>query len=289
MAERQKVHAFEVVVEEVIPEAPDTATLVLGAVDATIPEYKAGQFLTIDPHQFPVLRTQIAYLEHLKGKKELTRAYSMSSSPLEPKVAITIKVELYRPGEDLHPPLLSPLLVHGLYKGARMHVHGFTGPYVLPSDVEERTGHVVHVVAGSGSVPNFSILKHSLKTHPRLRHTFVYSNKTWADIIFREQLEALSREHPDRLKLVHTITREEDVSGHPGVRKGRISRELLEELIGDPANCLVYVCGPAITAWERRKALETKTNATPRFLESILAMLHELGIGSDRIKREAYG
>lgn len=289
MVERQKIRAFEVIVEEVVVEAPETVTLVLGPGDAPIPEYKAGQFLTIDPHQFPLLKTQIAYLEHLKGKKELTRAYSMSSSPLEPRLAITIKVEPYTPGEDFHPPLLSPLLVHGMYPGARIHVHGFTGPYILPPDVEERTDHVLHLVAGSGAVPNFSLLKHSLSAHPRLRHTFLCSNKTWADIIFREQLDALAQAYPERLKLVHTLTREEDVSAYPGARKGRISRELLEEHVKDGATCLAYVCGPAITSWERRKALETKTNATPRFLESAIGLLHEVGLTNDRIKREAYG
>lgn len=289
MVERQKIRAFEVIVEEVVVEAPETVTLVFGPFDAAIPDYKAGQFLTIDPHQFPLLRPQIAYLEHLKGKKELTRAYSMSSSPHEPNVAITIKVEPYTPGEDFHPPLLSPLLVHGMYKGARIHVHGFTGPYVLPPDVQERTGHLVHVVAGSGAVPNFSILKHSLREHPTLRHTFICSNKTWADIIFRVQLEQLEQAHPDRLRVVHTITREEDVSAYPGARKGRVSRELLAELVPDSSTCIAYLCGPAITAWERRKALETRTNATPRFLESVISLLHELGISNDRIKREAYG
>lgn len=288
MSERQKIHAFEVAVEEVVAEAPETVTLVLGQVDAAIPEYKAGQFLTIDPHQFPALRTQVAFLEHLKGKKELTRAYSMSSAPHE-KLAITIKVEAYTPGEDLHPPLLSPLLVHGMFKGARMHVHGFTGPYILPPDVEERTDHVVHLVAGSGAVPNFSLLKHSLRTHPRLRHTFIGSNKTWADVLFREQLDALAKAHPERLTVVHTLTREEDVSAYPRARKGRISRELLEEHVKDAATCFAYVCGPAITSWERRKAMESGTNATPRFLESALGLLRELGLTNDRIKREAYG
>ena len=289
MAERQKIRAFDVVVDEVVQETPDTVTLLLGPVDAAIPEYKAGQFLTIDPHQFPLLSLQIAYLEHLKGKKELTRAYSLCSSPDEDRIAITVKIELYEPGVHLHPPLLSPMLVHAAPPGLKMHVHGFTGPYVLPDDVEEKAEHVLHVVAGSGEVPNFSILKDSLRRHPKLRHTFVCSNKRYEDIIFREPLEKLAREHEGRLKLVHTLTREEDVSAWPGVRKGRISRELLQEVAGDPQKTLAYVCGPAITSWERRKALETKGTATPRFLETVLGLLHELGFTNDRIKREAYG
>ncbi|RKI25556.1 oxidoreductase, partial [Corallococcus sp. AB004] len=43
------------------------------------------------------------------------------------------------------------------------------------------------------------------------------------------------------------------------------------------------------TPWDRRKALETRTPATPRFMEAVLGHLHELGIPDKRIKREAYG
>jgi 3-ketosteroid 9alpha-monooxygenase subunit B len=289
MPERQKIRAFEVAINEVIRETPDSVTLVLEPFDAAIPEYKAGQFLTIDPHQFPALKSFVAYLEHTKGRKEPTRSYSMSSAPHEAKVAITIKEEPFRPGVDLHPPVLSPFLVHAAPVGLRMHVHGFTGPYVLTDDIEQRADHILHVVAGSGSVPNFSMLKDSLRRHTTLRHTFIYSNKTWDDVIFRKQLDELAQQHTGRLNVVHTLTRSEDVSALPGVRRGRITKELLQEVIGDPARTLAYVCGPAITVWERRKALETKTNATPRFLESVIGHLHEVGLPSDRIKREAFG
>ena len=37
-------------------------------------EYKAGHFLTIDPHQFEALERVTAFLEDLKGKKEPPRA-----------------------------------------------------------------------------------------------------------------------------------------------------------------------------------------------------------------------
>jgi ferredoxin-NADP reductase len=190
--ERIKPRTFEVVVTEVIRETADTVTLVLDAPE--IPPYRAGQFLTIDPHVFPVIASQVRYLEYLKGKKELVRAYSMASAPHEP-LAITIKEELYWPG-DLHAPLLSPLLVHGTPEGTRFPVVGFTGPYTLPPDIEQRTDHLVHLVAGSGVVPNYSIVKDALRKHPSLRHTFIDSNKTWDDIIFREGLQRLARRVP---------------------------------------------------------------------------------------------
>jgi 3-ketosteroid 9alpha-monooxygenase subunit B len=280
--ESKKPQTFEVVVTEVVHETADTVTLVLAA--EKMPPYRAGQFLTIDPKAFPALAGQVAYLEHLKGRKELVRAYSMASAPHEP-LAITIKEELYRPG-DLHFPLISPVLVYGCPPGTRFPVVGFTGPYTLPPDVEQRTGHIVHVVAGSGVVPNFAILKDSLRNHPRVRHTFIDVNKTWGDVIFRASLERLATEFPDRLRVVHTLTRQEELP--PGVRKGRVNKELLEELVPDRDSAIAYVCGAAIASWDRRKALEAGTQPTPRFLESTLADLQAVGFTPARIRREAY-
>jgi len=285
--ERIKPKTFEVVVTEVIRETADTVTLVLDAPE--IPPYRAGQFLTIDPHAFPVIAGQVAYVEQLKGgKKELVRAYSMASAPHE-TLAITIKEEPYRPG-DLHAPLLSPLLVHGTPVGTRFLVVGFTGPYTLPPDVEQRTDHLVHLVAGSGVVPNYSILKDALLKHPALRHTFIDTNKTWDDIIFREGLRRLAAEFPGRLTVVHTLTRQSDISGLPaGVRQGRVTAGMLRELVPDTGTAIAYLCGPAIASWDRKKALEEGTAPTPRFLESTVANLQAVGFTPARIKREAYG
>jgi ferredoxin-NADP reductase len=285
--ERYQPKTFEVVVTEVIQETPDTVTLVLDAPE--IPPYRAGQFLTIDPHVFPVVAGQVAYVEQLKGgKKELVRAYSMASAPHEP-LAITIKEEPYRPG-DLHAAILSPLLVYGIPVGTRFSVVGFTGPYTLPPDIEQRTDHVVHLVAGSGVVPNYSIVKDALRNHPKLRHTFIDTNKTWGDIIFREGLARLVAEHPDRFRLVHTLTRQSDLTGLPGdVRQGRIGADLLRELVPDSGTAFAYLCGPAIASWDRKKALEEGSTPTPRFLESTIANLQSVGFTPARIKREAYG
>ena len=88
------------------------------------------------------------------------------------------------------------MLVHHVEKGSRMLISGFTGPYHLPDNVLEKTDHLVHITAGSGSVPNWSMLKHAVKFIPQLRHTFIYSNKTWDDIIFRDALNAFCARAP---------------------------------------------------------------------------------------------
>ena len=109
-------------------------------------------------------------------------------------------------------------------------------------------------------------------------------------MIFRDTLTKLAAGHPDRLKVVHTLTREEDASIYgPGVRKGRVDTTLLTELIPDPTACLVYLCGPGISKFDREAAKEQGTTPQPRFIEAALASLKAIGVPDKRIKRESYG
>ena len=286
---RRRIKQIETMVADVIQETPDTNTLLLFTGTDRL-DYEAGHFLTIDPHQFEALERFTAYFEDVKGKREPPRAYSMSSAPHEKYLAITVKEERYERGATKYPPLLSPLLVKRTVRGNRLIVTGFTGPYVLPPDVASKTDHLVHVVAGSGAVPNFSILKHALTYVPSLRHTFVCSNKTVADVMFRRPLEELQARFPDKLKVVHTLTREPDVSmlGH-SYRKGRVDAALLRELVPDPRACLVYACGPAIGVWEKAAAKAKGEEPKPRFMESALASVAEIGVPKDRVTTESYG
>lgn len=276
-------------VADVIHETSDTTTLILFTGNERL-DYKPGHFLTIDPHQFDDLERFIAFLEDLKGKKEPVRAYSMSSAPHERYLAITVKEERYISGASRYPPLLSPLLVKRLPRGSKILITGFTGPYTLPDDVESRTPHLVHICAGSGSVPNFSILKHSLTRHTKLRHTFIYSNRFWDDVIFRDELTRLAVEHPAQLKVIHTLTRESDVKRFgPNVWSGRLNTDLIRKHVPDASECSFYVCGPAISAWDRAAAREKGTRPEPRFLETVLASLESLGAKKAQIIHESYG
>ncbi len=54
----------------------------------------------------------------------------------------------------------------------------------------------------------------ALEHHPTLAHTFIYGNKMRQDIIFRRQLDALAAEHPERLTLVHALSREPSAERH---------------------------------------------------------------------------
>ena len=72
----RRIKELEVMVADVVVETPDTSTLVFFTGNDHL-NARAGHFLTIDPHQFEALERFTAFLEDLKGKKELPRAYSI--------------------------------------------------------------------------------------------------------------------------------------------------------------------------------------------------------------------
>ena len=89
-----RIRHIPVTVADVVQETADTVTLLLDAGDFPR-DYKAGQYVSIDPHQFRAIAGYAAYFEDAKGRKEPPRAYSMCSSPDERYLAITIKEEYY--------------------------------------------------------------------------------------------------------------------------------------------------------------------------------------------------
>ena len=170
-------------------ETHDTWSLDIAVGEGEL-EYVAGQFISIDPKQFPELERWARFMEKLKGKREVVRAYSLAPAPHEPYLTITVKAEEYWDEEDPYPPLLSPLLGSSLVQDREVVVQGYSGHYVLADDIEEHTGQVLHMVAGSGVVPNWALLKDDLENNrfPKLKHTMINTNKTYDDIIYRNGL-----------------------------------------------------------------------------------------------------
>ena len=283
---RRRVREMEAVVAEVRQETHDTASLFLDIGDEAR-DYEAGQFITIDPHQFGFLQQTIAYLEEIKSAKEKPRAYSMGSAPHEPHLLITIKEETYWPGESKYPPVLSPPLARQCPPGTKLRIRGFTGPYTL-SAAAKGTRRILHICAGSGIVPNFALIKHSLHAGDGLRHVLLYSSKTKGDIIYYDDFARLAEGHPDHFEILHCITREDPAGVEPQARRGRIDRELIERYI-DPQESMVYCCGPGVLPWERREARERGEEPEPKFVEHMMAILADLEIEDKRIKHESWG
>lgn len=274
-----------------IKETTDTWTLIL-RVQPEYRDYQAGQFITIDPHQFPELADLVRYFEYHKGKREVVRAYSLTSAPHEEHLAITIKPEPYFPEPGAYPPVLSPLLASDLLVGKTLELVGYSGAYVLSPELADASVHAIHLVAGSGIVPSFSILKDQLEGQKNLHltHTLLYVNKSFDDIIFIKEIEALANKYPDRLKVIHFLTRQPNFAGlGDSFVSGRPHLDHVCDHISDVSKTLVFACGPANSKWHKKRALELGEELKPRFMEWVSQTVEHLQIEKKHFKREVYG
>jgi ferredoxin-NADP reductase len=97
----------------------------------------------------------------------------------------------------------------------------------------------------------------------------LYSSRTFADIIYREELNRLAT-LSDGPKVFHTLTRRQP-AGWTGAGR-RIDRDMLAEIgIAASARPRVFVCGP--------------TSLVEQTTQSLLALGHDAGL----IKTERFG
>ncbi len=196
-------------------ETPDAKTFVLRPTDGQMVPYRAGQFLT--------------FLFKSKGA-ELRRSYSLSSAPgVDADLAVTVK--RVENGE------ISRYLFDRLHVGNGLRALPPSGRFFLN---EDPSGDLVLIAAGSGITPVFSILKTALFAQPDRRILLIYASRDARSTIFREALDALARQHPDRLTVVYQRSAEGQ----------RLNNQRLERLVdrqvhGHRANSRVYLCGPS--------------------------------------------
>lgn len=187
----------------------------------------------------------------------LKRAYSIASPPTQKDtMELTIKKV---PGGRA-----SSFLTEKVKVGDEFLIKGPYGKFVW---VPQMGTSLVLIGAGSGIVPLMCILRYIVSARlTQVKATLIYSNTHYEEIIYKEELEKM-KNYPN-VKVVHTLTR-----SHPPDWKGytgRINAEMLLREVEDlPAN-LYYLCGP------------------PTFVEDISQMLIELGVDSQKIKKEKY-
>jgi ring-1,2-phenylacetyl-CoA epoxidase subunit PaaE len=116
--------------------------------------------------------------------------------------------------------------------------------------------HYVCVAAGSGITPVLSIVASTLAAEPHSSVTLVYANRTHRTVMFLEEVEDLKDSYPDRLQLLHVLSREpqevELFSGRLDVdRMGRIMKAICPPDTVDEW----FLCGPHLMVTDLRTLL----------------------------------
>lgn len=263
-------------VVDVRPEASHSSTLRIDLGGASFP-HRPGQFITIDPHQFPELKDAIGRLEGAAGKAEKPRAYSIASDGLDPAfIEISVKDN---PEAGPYGQLLAPLLVGGLRRGRAIEFRGPAGGYCLPDPVPEGISGFLHVCAGSAVAPNRGMIRHALGRGWPQRHLLILQNRRPEDVFYKREWEELLDGHADRLRVRHVF------SGNGGRHAdAELAREAMAGWI-DPAASFALCCGPTrprgsgpgfVAAW----AGSRKTGERGFF--------GELGFAGDRVLTEQW-
>ena len=204
--------------------------------------WKAGQYVTL------ALQTP---------NGPIRRAYTIASSPNQSRfLEITVKREATGGG--------SQYLHDNVQVGQMLSVKGPQGDFTFVGD--EADG-IVMIAGGVGITPMMSTLRHlteSAWTHPA---TLIYGTQTLADVIFRDELAAIEKRHPNfRLHLLPTVADDPTWTG----QNGYLTPAMILGFVPNIARARVHLCGPA------------------PMMAAVLPMLDGLGVNEGAIFTEAF-
>jgi len=201
-------------VEAIKWELPDAATFFFTEISDKKNIYKAGQFITL------------VFNYH---DEEIRRSYSLSSSPDEAFLSITVK--RIANGE------ISRFLLTKVNRGDILNAVEPAGRFIVTDFEAEKD--IFLFAAGSGIVPIFSQLKFILKRPGKSRLILIYSNQNERSVLFKDELDELSVKHPARLRVINMLSSEGN----------RLNNQIVEQLVNDNvkfdlAGAEFYTCGP---------------------------------------------
>jgi ferredoxin-NADP reductase len=229
-------------VVDLIEETPETRSIVLEP--PAWPGHRAGQHVDVR------LTAEDGY--------QAERSYSIASAPEDEHLVLTV--------ERLDDGEVSPYLAGELRPGDELELRGPIGGYFVWE--ETLGGPLLLLAGGSGIVPLRAMLRHRKATESTIPVRLLYSSRSLAEVIYRDELDRLAAD--DEVDVRFTLTREQP-EGWRGYRR-RIDEELLREIAWPSDDRpLVYVCGPTA------------------FVEVAATALVQLGHEAGRIKTERFG
>lgn len=232
-------------VARIFQETPDVKTFRLA-----LPEGGDVLPFTFEPGQFLTVGVEA-------GGQELKRSYSISSSPCcQGWCDITVKhARGGRVSGHLHGSVREGDLLNVIGPAGRFTFRGHEAPSV------------VFIAGGVGITPLMSSIRYLTDQSWGGEIFLVYACATREDIIFREELEHLSRRHPN-LRVTVTLSKEESPDWEG--RRGYVTEDLLLDFVPDIAARRVHLCGP------------------PPMMEVVQKALARIGVPAEQVKTEAF-
>lgn len=215
----------ELKVKQVSPEAAGSV-----AITFDIPAEARADF-HFEPGQFLTLRATV-------NGQDVRRNYSISS----PRSRLHQRGELEVGIRPVEGGLFSNWAASALKAGDSLSVLPPEGRFVLK---KPRALHRVGFAAGSGITPILSIAASTLEEQPESKFTLVYGNRRMSSVMFNEALQDLKDRYPDRLTLIHILSRQaQEVDLLQGRIDGAKVQAIIDTLLPVGSMDEVFICGP---------------------------------------------
>ncbi len=241
----------DLTVSRISPEAAGSV-----AVSLAIPDDLRDAF-QFEPGQFLTLRAMI-------DGADVRRSYSICST----RGHFTRRQELEVGIRPMEGGVFSNWAATQLKAGDTLAVMPPDGRFVSK---RPRALHRVGFAAGSGITPILSLMASTLEEQPEAKFTLVYGNRRMASVMFNEALQDLKDRYPDRLTLIHILSREAQESD---LLQGRIDadkvRAIIDALLPVGSMDEVFICGPEA------------------MIEATEAALIEAGVPASRVHTERF-
>lgn len=197
-------------------QTPDTVTIELQPqVGAESIDFKPGQFVSLG------IRI---------GEELLFRAYSISSTPQQSTLELTIK--------RVDGGKVSTYLVNTLTIGDKVQLLKPTGEFNCVDHPPENQS-VLLISAGCGITPVYSMAKYWLEHNANIDICFIHVAKSAPQTLFLDQLIQLDHDH-HHFNLQLLLKDKANTEFH----QGRLNKTWLEQLTPDLHQRTVYLCGP---------------------------------------------
>ena len=219
-------------VVEVAPLTEDSVAVTFDVPDdlRNVFRYQAGQHVTIKAE--------------IDGA-DVRRSYSICSNANQGKLRVGIK--------QLPGGAFSTWATSRLQAGELLEVMPPVGEFT----VDPRPVHYGSVAAGSGITPVLSLLSTTLESEPGCRWTLIFGNRGAPSVMFLEELEGLKDRYPERLQIIHVLSREQTTAP---LFSGRIDivklESLLDQVVAPAFPEEWFLCGPFELVGNARRVLE---------------------------------
>ncbi len=204
------------------------------------------------PSGFNYLAGQYIFVTLGNGPDQMTKHFTLSSSPTEGFLEITKRLT----GHPFANALAS------LNSGDKVSMMGAYGDFTFQGEYDK----VGMLSGGIGITPLRSMIKYSIDKKLNTNVILLYSNSLESDIAFKDELEAIQRENPN-VKVIETITR--PGPDWKGV-SGRINAEMVKKFMPDYLERTFYTSGPQ------------------KMVDAMVSLMRELGVSEEQIKQEYF-